>query len=411
MMRAHGHRPVRSRRAAAPASAARATAHPAHATRLGPAAVLGLQRLAGNRAVTPVVQRACAPYEGGERAKASAPAGVLGRDVSLAGAHDIASTGGDSVVVADFPIGSATLRSSTVSELKASWVGILERQPTAYEFVGYSDCVGEGGRNTALREQRAKAVAALFPKTAKRGGAVRGAPVADHAVDNNTPEERALNRSVIIQVPMTVEIGDIEITEPEEPGVTINRREPDSVGCSRPEREMLSVAWPAAQMMLNKAMEMAYVGKGSVNSYLLERYFGPDWMTHITDIRAGYQKIRDKWFDWNPKFECQAQTAGSCPNADPHYVTLAYVKNERHVFGSPTPYGNVHVCREGFLRSIGNLQLLSATVLHELSHRLDNTDDHAYCSNPPQCDISTKDAIDNADSYAQYARTVFNISI
>ncbi len=413
MARAHVHRPNPAHRATTTATAvgARPFGHPAHAARLGPSAVLGLQRLAGNRAVTPLVQRACAPYEKAERAKSGSSAGVLGRDVSLAGAHDIDSTGGDSVVVADFPIGSATLRSSTAAELKASWVGILERQTTAYEFVGYSDCLGDEGRNSSLRQRRAQAVAALFPKTAARGGAVKGAPVTEHAVDNETPEDRALNRSVIIQVPSVIDIGEIEVTEAEEPGVTIPRREPDTKGCSRPEREMLSVAWPAAKMMLDKGLEMAQPGKGSVNNYLLERYFGPDYASHLPDIRAGYRTIASKWFAWDPKFECLAQDAGSCPNDNPHWVTLAYVTKKRHVFSASTPYGDVRVCRAGFDNSIGNLQLLSATVLHELSHRLDNTSDHAYCSDPPQCDISTKKAIDNADSYAQYARTVFNLAI
>jgi hypothetical protein len=212
-------------------------------------------------------------------------------------------------------------------------------------------------------------------------------------------------------VPNVIEIGEIEVTEADEPGVTIPRREPDTKGCSQPEKDMLSVAWPAAKMMINKALEMADGGKGSVNSYLLERYFGPDWRAHVPDIRAGYQKIIASWFDWNPRFECLAQTAESCPNDDPHYVTLAYVTKKRHVFSKSTPYGDVRVCREGFLHSMGNLQKLSATVLHELSHRLDNTSDHAYCSNPPECGLSTEKAIDNADSYAQYARTVFNLAI
>jgi hypothetical protein len=410
MIRAHDARPGRSRSAPA-GSVARRSLASRPATHLGPAAVLRLQRLAGNRAVAPVVQRACAGYERGERTKAAASAGVLGADVSLAGPHGITSAGGDSVVVADFPIGGGTLRPSTIAELRASWVGILERQSTVYEFVGYSDCRG-GERNTSLRERRAKAVAALFPKTAARASAIRGAPVTEHAVDNTTPEERALNRSVVIRLPpATPPAPAPPAAEAEGPHVVVPRRDPDSVGCSRPEREMLSVAWPAAKMMIDTALQKAYVGQGSVNSYLLERYFGPDWMTHIVDIRAGYQRIVDKWFAWNPKFECLAQTAGSCPNADPHLVTLAYVKRKGAWPFTPTPYGNVHVCREGFLNSMGNLQKLSATVVHELSHRLDNTDDHAYCSNPPQCDIPTKKAIDNADSYAQYARTVFNLSI
>ena len=63
------------------------------------------------------MQRACAPYERGERA-GRPPAGVLGADVSLAGGHDIDSAGGDSVVVADFPVGSAELRPSTVAQMR-----------------------------------------------------------------------------------------------------------------------------------------------------------------------------------------------------------------------------------------------------------------------------------------------------
>ena len=50
-------------------------------------------------------------------------------------------------------------------------------------------------------------------------------------------------------------------------------------------------------------------------------------------------------------------------------------------------------------------------MLHELSHRLDNTTRPRLLRRPPQCGLSTEKAIDNADSYAQYARTVFNLAI
>ena len=53
---------------------------------------------------------------------------------------------------------------------------------------------------------------------------------------------------------------------------------------------------------------------------------------------------------------------------------------------------------------------LSTTILHELSHRLDNTDDEQYCGPARYCeDLSTRDAIDNADSYARFAQEIFNI--
>jgi hypothetical protein len=51
-------------------------------------------------------------------------------------------------------------------------------------------------------------------------------------------------------------------------------------------------------------------------------------------------------------------------------------------------------------------------VLHELCHRLDNTDDRKNCWPPRYCeDLSTKAAVDNADTYARLARDIFNASL
>jgi outer membrane protein OmpA-like peptidoglycan-associated protein len=320
VMRAYARPPVRHR----PAAACRPVGADLHPRRrpLDAAAVLQLQRTAGNRAVgieigEVTVEPVCRSYARGERARAASPAGVLDVDVSLAGGHGIESAAGDSVVVADFPIGSAELRPSTGAQLRSSWIGILERQSgVKYEIVGYSDCAGEGSRNSALRRARAHAVAGLFPRTAARATAIGGAPVTDYAVDNGTPEHRALNRSVIIRLRPSTPPPPAPTPEPEQPHVVIPRREPPTRGCRRPWREMLSVAWPAAKMMVEKALEMAYTGKGSVNTYLLERYFGPDALTNIVPIRYGYQSILSKWFDWDPNFECHEQAEARCPSTD-----------------------------------------------------------------------------------------------
>jgi outer membrane protein OmpA-like peptidoglycan-associated protein len=380
------------------------------------AAVLNLQRLAGNRAVTTLldVQRqtappACGTYEPGERAKSMSAGGVLGLDVTLAAQHSISSAHPDSVVIADFPVGSAKLRSSTVNELRASWIGILERQEKAtYEILGFSDCVGDGLENAFLRYDRARAVAALFPKTAARASNVAAGQMGEHLVGNATADERAVNRSVIIRLPPAAKPPPRHRV-PKDPHVMVPLKEPPSENCSQAQKDQLAIAWPAAKLMAQKAIEWAVAGKSSVHSHLLERYFGPDATTNIVGIRAGYQKILSKWEDWDPEFECHAQTEGSCKNKDPHLITLAYVKTKgRGPFNRA--YGNVHVCAASF-NSINDMQKISATVLHELSHRLDGTDDHAYCKNPPQCNLSTEKALDNADAYAEFARVAFNASM
>ena len=384
---------------------------------LDPGAVLQLQRTAGNRAVgieigEVTVEPVCPSYERAERARAASPAGVLYADVSLAGGHGIDSAAGDSVVVADFPIGSADLRPSTVAQLRSSWIGILERQSTVkYEIVGYSDCAGEGGRNTTLRRARAQAVAALFPKTAARATGIRGEPVTEHAVDNSTPEHRALDRSVIIRLPPSTPPPPAPTTEPEQPHVVIPRREPPTKGCKRPWREMLSVAWPAAKIMVEKALEMAYTGKGSVNTYLLERYFGPDALTNIVPIRQGYQNILSKWFDWDPNFECHEQAEARCPNTNPHKVTLAYVTKKGGVAVHPDALWQ----RARLHRGLPQLHRQPpGAVLDRRARAQPPSRQHPrqrILRRPARVRPPTAKAIRNADSYAQYARTVFNLSI
>ncbi len=380
---------------------------------LDAAAVLNLQRLAGNRAVAQLisVQRApCATYEPGERTKSRSSAGILGTDVSMTGGHGITTAGPDSVIVADFGVGRAAMKSSTVAELRGSWIGILEAQtkPT-YEFVGYSDCVGEDPANVSLRVERAQAVAALFPKTAARSPVPRAGTITEFPVGNTAAAERAMNRSVIIRLPPTVKPPRRPRPAPETPHTKIPIQEPDTEGCGRAERDQLAIAWPAAKIMIGKALDWARTDKGGVATFLLKRYFGPDALTNIVGIRAGYEKILRDWVDWDNGFECHTQTEGSCPNKDPLFVTHAYVTSRgRGPFKKR--YGKVHICAAAF-GQIGNMQQLSATVVHELSHRLDKTTDHGYCQNPPECALSTKQALDNADSYAQFARDAFNSSM
>jgi hypothetical protein len=152
--------------------------------------------------------------------------------------------------------------------------------------------------------------------------------------------------------------------------------------------------------------------KRSVTTLLLQRYFGPDAVDHLSEIHAGFSKILGTWSDWDPRFDCELQTEGKCPVDDPHVIRFGYVMRKRRLFSPPSPYGSVHVCQAAFAMP-GNMQHLSWLVLHELSHRLDNTDDKRYCEpHTGWCaSLSTTAAIDNADSYARFAREIFNASL
>jgi outer membrane protein OmpA-like peptidoglycan-associated protein len=408
-----------------------------------PSGVTALQRLVGNRATAHLcqtkssveragvtAQRQSAPktttctYEPGEKAKSRKAAGILDTKVAFAGflstlPEFLTTNDSEAVVVTDFEIGSGELRPATRS-LLTQWSKTY-RPTDPLEFIGFTDCVGMESQNSSLRQKRAQAVADVFPSSGNKviGTAPFSAypPTGPYLADNTSSTGRALNRSVVIRHPKAPPPAPIPKPphRPDDPSV-ITKEEPASNSCSADQREQLSIAFPAAKRMAETALSAITSGKAygsNVVEFLLKRHFGKDAYSHLPEIRAGFSKILANWKNWEATFDCEVQTEGSCPNDDPHMVTLAYVMNKRHIFSPNQSYGTVHVCEKAF-KMTDSMQKLSTVVLHELSHRLDNTDDKKYCgfNGEGKCEsLSTEAAIDNADSYAQFAHEYFNASI
>ena len=342
-------------------------------------------------------------YQPGEEARSRSAKGILDYDIERGEFLQIEPP--EALVVADFVIGHGDLRPSTARTFQTFWAPSFDAAARGgLEIVGYSDCAGWESRNAALRDARARAVGRLMP-----GVPTRAAPVDEFPIPNTSERTRALNRSVIIkpkpQPPPPP-------PPPRKREATITQEEPPTKNCSTEQRRQLSIALPAAKLMAERGRAALFSMKNrGVTNFLLHRYFGADAPEHLEKIHAGYTKILDNWGDWEPRFDCLLQTEAKCPSSDPHFVTFAYVTRKRNIFSPPTPFGSVRVCAAAFAFP-GNLQILSTTILHELSHRLDNTDDEKYCRPARYCeDLSTTDAIDNADSYARFAQEIFNISL
>jgi hypothetical protein len=340
-------------------------------------------------------------YQKGEAEKSRSAQGILNFDIERGEFLGIQPA--DAVVIADFRVDDGELRPATESLFRKYWLSSFDKASIGgLEIVGFNDCVGWESRNLQLRQQRAQAVARLLP-----GISASAAPFGEYPVANSSERGRALNRSVIIKPKIKPPPPP---PPPRKQEATITMQEPDTKNCSTEQRRQLSIAFPAAKLMAQHALkEFASGNRGPVFTFLLERYFGPDALSHLPAIRAGFTKILDNWTDWDSRFDCEAQTEGSCPNKDPHKVTLAYVKKKRRIFSPNQPFGTVHICAEAFT-SPSNMQQLSMIVLHELSHRLDNTGDKKYCEEyVGWCSsLPTKAAIDNADSYARFAQELFN---
>jgi len=340
-------------------------------------------------------------YQKGEVERANSSKGILDYDIEKAEFFSMDPP--DATVVADFKIDDGELRPSTERLFRQYWMPRFDKRTLgSLEIVGFNDCVGWESRNRQLREQRAKSVARLLP-----GAAASAASIEQYLVPNTSERGRALNRAVIIRPKPNV-------PPPPPPPipheVTINKDEPPSKNCSAEQREQLAIAFPAARLMAEKALAViSSPDRGPVVTFLLERYFGQDAMANLPGIKAGFAKILNQWKDWDPQFDCELQTSGQCANKDPHKVTIAYVNKHKNLFSANTAHGSVHVCAEAF-NTPGDMQELASSLLHELSHRLDNTDDHKYCwESAGWCsDLDAATAVDNADSYAQFARELFN---
>ncbi len=367
----------------------------------------------GSVEITDVMDPTC-KYEPGEKAKSHTAKGILDLDVQFANVYGINTADEDAILIADFGVGDPELKPSTRSEFRSHWLSTFKADATnPLELIGYSDCVGWEMDNIALRQQRAQAVARLFAGSGVHLSFVGAIEPDLFLTDNKAARGRALNRSVVIHHKQPTRKPKPKPVPPKHE-VTIKMEEPDTKNCSPEQRRQLAIAFPAAKLMAEKARAAVFSpNKGPVINFLLQRYFGDDARAHLPEIHAGFDKILNNWKDWDARFDCEKQTEASCPRDVPHEVTIAYVTREGHVFSSPSPYGAVHVCEAAF-NTPGNMQELSASVLHELSHRLDSTHDKKYCGTDRlgQCaSLSTEAAIDNADSYAQFAREIFNASL
>jgi hypothetical protein len=322
----------------------------------------------------------------------------------------------DAIMVADFEINSSALKPAT-RKLVSRLAGTYKSTDTL-EFVGFSDCVGLESRNATLRKDRARAVAGLFPVSGKIVGAApfpTYPPTGQYLASNTSATGRALNRSVVIRHEKTAPPPK-PVKPPEPPHVNIKMEEPNTIGCSTEARRQLSIAFPAARLMAQKALA-AIANNGGVHDneilkYLLRRYFANDALLHLKEIRAGYARILNNWSKWESRFQCNLATEGTCEESG----VLAYVHRERHIFSSDTHEGPVHICPPSFNKP-WDMQELSATVLHELSHYLDNTEDHdTYCSADGCKDSSgqrptTEESIDIADCYSEFAKVYFNTTM
>lgn len=137
----------------------------------------------------------CASYEPGEVHASKQEPGVLSEPVS--------SVGTDTLVIADFGVGWRHVKPSIANHsLIRAWQRVLTDNPLAtVEVTGFSDCVGAKTDNERLRLGRANRVASLLGSDLRPSQlTVKAAPHGTFLTDNSSRSNRAMNRSVKIQI-------------------------------------------------------------------------------------------------------------------------------------------------------------------------------------------------------------------
>jgi outer membrane protein OmpA-like peptidoglycan-associated protein len=136
----------------------------------------------------------CSGYQPGEISTSRTASGHLNPDVTLHAP--------DQLLIADFGVSRQNVKSSTQAEpLLISWLRTFESDNSyRLKIIGYTDCVGIDGSNTRIRHGRAEQVERLLGPGARSRVTFRGmAGLGSYVTNNNTVENRAKNRGVIIE--------------------------------------------------------------------------------------------------------------------------------------------------------------------------------------------------------------------
>jgi hypothetical protein len=128
---------------------------------------------------------------------------------------------------------------------------------------------------------------------------------------------------------------------------------------------------------------------------LLRKHFHLGEGTHATRAMADAMVIRGRFarisnaFAGTVPFECEK----SCKPTWRGYVT------DYWIFGK----GDIHVCPPFFA---DGYQDQVATIIHEMSHKYLDLDDNAYVGGAAYAALTTEAAMENADSYAEFAKEI-----
>jgi hypothetical protein len=316
-------------------------------------------------------------------------------------------TGEKGVLIANFNIGSAAIKSSLGQMIY--WKQFLAnagKNKQKWRIEGFTDCQGDERGNQSLRARRAQAVLSSLPDALKPSiTSATGGSVGDCITENATKAQRTLNRSVAIILEETTYDFEGDTIEDR-----LERKEPNTNGCADEPRKRLAIAFPLATKIGQNAMAaISNMTRGSPEEGLLKKFFGSHAWEERWHIKQKYAAAL-KAIEIGPTYKCVKTGTEPCTGG-----TVGYVGAHAIILGNPTI-----VCEGAFADD--DIELAD-TILHEATHLGAWTNDHEYCSKSSGCHLDTSDeivpgigfsdsgALNNADSYGRFASELFRGSL
>ena len=166
------------------------------------------------------------------------------------------------------------------------------------------------------------------------------------------------------------------------------QRMPATSDCTATDISEITAAYPVAQAMVSKAYRVIGATPTPAVDALLMKYFNDDSVSTRLHTLIGYNNLI-------------SGMAGSFTLECEHVGNFMYdwFCGGSNAYVRVIPI-NIHLCEAAFGRSVNNL---AETIIHECSHKFDNTGDEAYCSGGCPASLDRWDAYDNADSFSKFA--------
>jgi outer membrane protein OmpA-like peptidoglycan-associated protein len=282
---------------------------------------------------------------------------------------------------------------SAIANFANDWVSRGSKEDSSVD--GYASVDGPNSFNWQLSCDRAEAVKAELVSRgipANKITTFAHGETKEFSSTNYGPNRHAIISTISAPSPTPVPPAPVPVPPAPSPSPAPSASTLPTEDCNANDISEISRAHPIAIDMVKKAIRVLSTAPTPAVTALLQKYFNDSGVSTQLHVLEGLQSLRS---GITGTFTIECEKKGSF--LYDHYCKGVYA----YVY---TAFSDVHLCEDAFGRSDVDL---AETIVHESSHKFDNTDDEAYCWGGCPSTLDRWAAYDNADSFSKFAWEVY----